>query len=432
MAACAATRSGSAAASAEDRLTLADAVARAASFAASARIARLETLRADKDVARERASLFPDVRLVALASDRTYDVAPLGFSLPGAAENLVGPVRETDARLFAEQALVDLSSLWKVRAAREAADASRANAASSASDAAYRAAVAYVAAARARATLDAQRADLDLAVQLLDLAQRQLAAGTAARIDVTRAMTREAEARGLVAIAENEFERARIDLARALGLPSDSTFALADTLSGDLISPVPDDESAAVAFALDHREDLRAARALARAAETRRAAARAERLPRLVASADYGFDGTKPSDAIATRTVALRVSWPLWNGLERESRIQQESLICEEMDVRAHDLELQIAADIRSAWTTVVSGRHQEDIASERLSLADAELAQARERFANGVASNIEVLEAQSSLNRSREALIGARAAVAASRLELARAAGVAQAVGSP
>lgn len=420
-------------ASAEERMTLAEAVARAASQAASARVAHLESLRSDQDVAKERASLLPDLSLRAFASNRTYDVAPLGFSVPGPdggeASDLIGPVHETDARLAAEQALLDLSSLRKVRAAREAADASRAEAAEGAAAAAYRAAVAYVSAARARASLDAQQEDLKLAAQLLDLAKQRLQAGTAASIDVIRAQTREAEARGLVLIAQNDSDRAAIDLARALGLPSDSTLALADTLSDDLASTVPPDEAAAIAFALDHREDLRAARARAQAAETRRAAASAERFPRLVVGADWGWDGTSPSDAVATREVAVRLSLPLWDGFERESRITQQSLIREEMEIRARDLELEIAAQIRSAWMTVVSGRQQEDIARERLSLADAELSQARERFANGVANNIEVLDAQSSLNRSRQALIDARAGVAAASLALARAAGVAQAV---
>ena len=47
--------------------------------------------------------------------------------------------------------------------------------------------------------------------------------------------------------------------------------------------------------------------------------------------------------------------------------------------------------------------------------------------FRNGVASNLDVIEAQSALVRARDAEIGARAATAAARIHLARAAGVAE-----
>jgi outer membrane protein TolC len=59
--------------------------------------------------------------------------------------------------------------------------------------------------------------------------------------------------------------------------------------------------------------------------------------------------------------------------------------------------------------------------------LAGDEIAQARERFASGVAGNIEVIDAQASLFRARDALIDARAAVVNARVALARAAGTAR-----
>ena len=61
------------------------------------------------------------------------------------------------------------------------------------------------------------------------------------------------------------------------------------------------------------------------------------------------------------------------------------------------------------------------------MALAEAELAQARERFTSGVSGNIEVINAQTSLVRARDAQIDARYAIAAARVAVARAAGVAR-----
>src|SRR5205814_9088097 len=63
----------------------------------------------------------------------------------------------------------------------------------------------------------------------------------------------------------------------------------------------------------------------------------------------------------------------------------------------------------------------------ERLRLAEEEVAQASERFTNGVAGNIEVITAQSSLLRARDTEIDARFTLAAARVALARAAGIAR-----
>ncbi len=66
-------------------------------------------------------------------------------------------------------------------------------------------------------------------------------------------------------------------------------------------------------------------------------------------------------------------------------------------------------------------------VAAEQLRLAADELSQSRQRFKAGVAGNIEVINAQSSLIRARDADIDARFAAASARVSLARAAGVAR-----
>ena len=75
----------------------------------------------------------------------------------------------------------------------------------------------------------------------------------------------------------------------------------------------------------------------------------------------------------------------------------------------------------------LASAQAQQAIAAERLRLAADEMAQARERFAAGVAGNIEVINAQASLLRARDTDIDARFAAATARVALARAAGLAR-----
>lgn len=424
-----ATSGGTAAA-----LSLEQAVSIATSSTPAVQVAALRMTGAEARRGQARAALLPTFSGSAFALERTYSLRATGISfpkIPGLAfADLIGPVNQVDARLRASQPLFDAASWVRLRSAGLGVGVSRAEAGGSAESAAQTAALAYVRAARAAAVVSAREADLDLARQLAALAEDQVRAGTAARIDVIRARTQEAAARGALLVAQNQAARATIDLARALGFDPATRFVLSDTLSTTLgSSTAPAETGAAITLALAQRPELAAERSrLARAGAERRAI-QAERLPRLDLSADYGFSGAHSADALATRTVVLAASMPIFDGLRREGRLAEQRAVTRESEVRERDLRQQVTAEVLGAVLDVSSGLEQESVALERMRLAEEELVQARERFASGVAGNIEVIGAQSSLLRGRDALIDARTAAAAARITLARAAGVARTV---
>jgi outer membrane protein TolC len=227
-------------------------------------------------------------------------------------------------------------------------------------------------------------------------------------------------------VARNQQQRARIDLVRALGLDPATVVQVTDTLAATLgVVDLPEGRDALVALALQRRPDLRAEDARREAADRSRAAIAAERLPRLDLAADAGVNGPNVPDVIATRQIGLQVTLPLLDGFRREGRLAEQRAVVRAAEVRGRELRNQIAADVDAALLDVASAAAQQGIAAEGLRLAQAEVRQARERFAAGVAGNIEVINAQVSLVRARDADIDARFAAAAARLALARAAGV-------
>jgi len=416
-------------------LTLARAVEIAAAGSTPALLGELRTREAGGRRAGTRAALLPAISGGASMANRTFSIAALGIDfprIPGAAPtaDLAGPVEVVDARVRATQTVFDLSSWLRVGAAGAGVRLSEAERDQSVEGAAQTAALAYLVAAREQARVGARAADLDLARQLETLAEEQRRAGVAPGIDVTRARTQVAAARGQLVVAQNQLERARMDLARALGLDPAARFELADSLSDGLgASPAPDDSSAALAFALARRPELEAERLRLSRARSERAAITAERLPHLEVSADVGPSGREWSGTTTTRQVAIAASVPLFDGLRREGRLSEQRAVIGEAEVRARDLERQVAAEVEAALLDLASGRELEAVSAERLALADQELAQARERFTSGVAGNIEVIDAQSSLLRARDADIDARFAICAARVSLARATGVSRSI---
>ncbi len=415
------------------RLSFADAVRRAAGTAPVVELATLRTDEAQARVQQTRSALLPGFSVGAGWVNRTFNSRSLGITFPTppgvkGLPTLIPPFDNVDARLRLTQTVVDLSSLARVRAARAQVTGTAAEGSAVSEGAAAGAAFAYLRAARATSVVAARQADSSIAAELVGLAQAQKAAGVSAAIDVTRARTQLVVAEGALIVARNQSDRARIDLARTLGIDPATPLALADTLAAALPhADMPATRDTVVAMALARRPDLEAERARGDAARSAKSAIRAERLPRLDVEADYGVNGLTPGSSIATRQVAVQVTIPILDGFRREGRTAEQEAVVRETEVRARDLRQQIVADVDGALLDLASAEAQQAIAAERLKLANDELAQARERFKAGVAGNIEVIDAQSSLLRARDTDIDARSAAATAHVALARAAGVAR-----
>lgn len=411
-------------------LSLARAVSVAADTAPAVRLAELRTTEAEARVRQARGNLLPSLSAAAGAVDQTRNRQTFGISFPSApgepaASDLIGPYTVYDARVRAAVPVFDPAAVARVRVQRAAVAGTEADRDAAAEQARQRAAVAYVRAERAEATVTARREDVRLAEELVSLARAQLERGVAAGIDVTRAQTQVATARGLLSVAQNQASQAQVELARALGADPATRFNLADTLAiGAVQSAAPATAPAAVATALERRPELRAEAARLRTAQAGSRALRAERLPRVDVTADYGFSGVEPVDGIGTYQLGVQVSMPLWDGNRRQAREAEQAAVAAEAGVRSVDIREQVAAEVRSALLDVASAQEQTEIAAERLRLAQEELSQSRERFANGIAGNIEVINAQQSLVRAKDAVIDAGFATASARVALARATG--------
>ena len=412
------------------RLSFADAVRLASGEVPVVALATLRTTEADARVRQARAALLPSLSLGGAWVNRDFNSKSLGipfppqFNLP----NPVPPFDNYDGRVTVTQTLFDWSSVARVRAAGAQADGSRAERGVTVEGAALTAALAYLRAARGQAAVAARQADSALAAELVGLAQAQKAAGVSGAIDVTRARTQLVTAEGLLIVARNQMDRARIDVTRALGLDPATPLTLTDSLAPTLgAAEVPAERDAAVTAALAGRPDLGAELARGAAARRSRTAIRAERLPRVGVEADYGVNGLTGPSALSTRQVALQVTLPILDGFRREARAAEQDAVVRESQVRESDLRWQIAAEVDAALLDLRSAQAQQAVAAEQLRLAEDELAQSRERFKAGVAGNIEVINAQTNLIRARDTEIDARFAAATARISLARAAGVAR-----
>ena len=415
------------------RLTLGEAARLAAQQSALAQGAQLRTAQAQARVTQRRADLLPNLSASALQSGRTFNTVTFGISFPAAPGQpplfnpegqVEGPVNTIDLRGRLQTNVFDYSAIKRVQSARIAVDAASADAANTADLAATQAAGAYLRVLRSNAQLQARTADSTLAAELLGISRSQLQAGVGVALDVTRAQSQLAGVRTQLIAARNERDRAQLDLRRALNVALETPVELIDSLSDVVSDELTLDEQGAMSRALRNRPDLRAAEEQLRSARQTVDAIRSERLPSMSAFGDDGVIGKDLGRVLPTYTFGLQISVPIFDGFRREGRIEEQSAVARELDVRRRDLEQQAAVEVRGALLDLASARQSVDAARERLRLAEQEVAQARERFRAGVAGNADVVTASLTLNGARSQYVDALTALQSARVTLARAEG--------
>jgi outer membrane protein TolC len=284
----------------------------------------------------------------------------------------------------------------------------------------------YLEALRAERAVTAAQANVELAQTLLQLAQDQRNAGVATGVDVTRAQVRLAQEQVRLAQAETSSEQARLNLQRIVGLPLETPLTLTDQLRfTEEPLPVAD---LVVAQAGKTRREVRIAEEQIRTSELERKAVRAEYLPSLEFVGDYGVSGITPTNTdLPTRRAAIQLNVPIFNGGLTRGRLAVATSRERQAELELGNVRGQVEEDVRLALSTLRTAAAQVRAADEAVTLAERELEMSRDRFRAGVADNLEVVNAQTSLANARDAQITALALYNAARLNLAAATGRAE-----
>jgi outer membrane protein TolC len=261
-----------------------------------------------------------------------------------------------------------------------------------------------------------------LAERVLKQAESQRAAGTGTGIEITRARVQLSNEQQQLLVAENDRRRTRLELARAIGLRLDTPLELTDRLA---YTPVePEVRERAQKIAAETRRDLKAQQEKEATSRLTAHATKMERLPAVSAFADYGSIGSSVNHAIPTRTYGVAVKVPIFDGGRRDARRAESQSQARAERVRTEDLREQIELEVRLALDALESAEEQVKVAEAGLALAENELAQAERRYGAGVASGLEVTDAQTRVARARDNRIAALFGYQAARIELGQATG--------
>ena len=341
-----------------------------------------------------------------------------GFSIP----TIVGPFSVLDTRAAAQYSILNLSDVNKYKASKASLAAVKLDNETTRNQVSDDVAHAYLTCLRADAARDTAQANVELSQALLDLARRAVTAGTGTGIEVTRAEVQHANNRQLLIRAGNERTRAVLELLKAMGLRMDSPVEFTDKLMYKPVDPAATETL--LEQARKARPELKTQAQREQAARLNHMAIKSERLPTVGAFADYGAIGSDVIASRATYTYGASLKVPVFDGGRRESRREESFSQYRQEQIRTRDLGQEIELQVRVALEALRSASAEVDAAREGQTLAENELAQARRRYEAGVATSLEITDAQTRLQRARDNQVAAVYNHNVARLDLATATG--------
>ena len=373
----------------------------------------------------ELSSLLPQVTGQLSENVQKINLAAFGFTPAAGSPSVVGPFSLFDARARMTQEVFNWRDVNRVRSAQQQVEAARYTYADAREIVVLVVSNLYLRSLADFARQQAAQAQLDTALDVVRQTNDLKNAGVVAAIDVLRAQVEEQTSRQRLVAAANDFQKSKIALARAIGLPITQRFHLADTMPYVPLPPVDVDQ--VVQQALLQRADYKRQQALVQAAERSRQAAQAGLYPSVEFNGDYGGIGQTPGQSRGTFTAAGILKIPLFQGGKVHAEVMQADAALRQRQAELNDLRGRIEEEVRTSVLDIKASEQQVEAARAELNFAQEQLTQARDRFSAGVGTSLDVSQAEDAVASAHDNYISSLYANNIAKAELARAAGTAE-----
>ena len=373
-----------------------------------------------------RSGLLPHLDSGVTEIAEETNLAAFGFSsFPGIPNIILGPFGVFDSRIFLSQSVFAPSAIETAKAGSEDLKAANLSYENARDIVVTVVANLYLQAIAGASRIEAAQAQVDTAQALYDQAASFLQAGVVPAIEALRAQVELQARQQQLIFYQNEFEKQKLTLARAIGLPIRQRFRLSDRIPYTPLAAMTLED--ALNRAYQGRSDYQSAMASLRASEYAKKAAQGELLPSLSVNADYGDLGTRLTSSHQTFTASASLRIPIFQGGRTQGDILQADALLQQRKAQLEDLRGRIEYEVRTAFLDLKASGDRVAVARSAFDLARQQMDQARDRFAAGVTGNIEVVQAQEALSTANENYIASEYAYNIAKTSLARALGGAE-----
>jgi len=339
--------------------------------------------------------------------------------------SVIGPFSYTTIQATLNQTLFSVESIQRFRAARTGEEAAMLTYDDTLDVITLTVGASYLQVIEASSRIEAAEAQVRNAEALYNQAVDTFQAGTSPKIDVTRTSVQLHTEQYNLSIARNNFAIAKLNLSRAIGLPLGQMFDNVDRVPYTDLNPQSVEDALRTAYS--SRSDFRAALSSVRSAQQQLSAVRGERYPVLAVNGGYGVQGANLGSLHGAFTLEAGVNVPIFTGGRIKGDLTQAEAALRQRKAEAENLRGQIDYDVRTAFLNLQAAREQVEVSRQNVDLANENLSRSKERFASGVTDSVEVVQAEQSLASANDQFIAALYSHNVSKLQLARALGVAR-----
>jgi outer membrane protein TolC len=373
---------------------------------------------------RALSTMIPNVSALVRQNLNQLSIVAIGIKAPGLPVS-TGQFSYQESYVAFSDSGLNLSALYQYHASQQDVAAQRFSLEDAGNVVVLAAGTAYLQVQASSARVETARAELEVARELEAQASNRVQSGLAAEIEGLRATVQRQTSEQRLTVAQANLEKDKLTLARVIGLPDGQAFNIHTAASyqpwngGDLAEALHQAE--------ENRADVKSARSAAEASRLGKRAAQMERIPGVTLNGYYGPLGSTLGNTTSTYALTATLSLPLFTGGRIRSDIEDASAQLDRRQSEYRDLLGRINYEVRNAFFDLNAAESAVHVAEKNTRLSQRTLEQARDRFANGVTNNLEVVQAQQDVAAANENYISSLFAHNLAKLTLLRAMGLAQ-----
>ncbi len=267
---------------------------------------------------------------------------------------------------------------------------------------AYRTVQAFYSVLFFRESLKVKNRQMDDLLQHLATAKKLVETGSAISLDTLTTRVRVTAIENQKVAIENRLHQNEIVLKSLLNIGRDT----AVYITGSFLKSVPHlalDSIIQVAYA--NREEIKLAKIGQQAANIQMNIAKLNSRPTLSAIGSYGLKNGYPGNLYKLRSnwlLGVAVDVPIFDGYMKKAKVETATWNIHAVQNHLDALKKTISREVQQAESNLLSSQKQLKMANEEIITAQAALKQARVQYRSGYATNLALLDAETSLTRAR------------------------------
>ena len=267
---------------------------------------------------------------------------------------------------------------------------------------------AYYQALQAKNQIKVAQDSVNTLTEHLKNVNAQYTVGTVAKSDVLGTQVQMANAEQNLINANNSYDVAIASLNNVMGLPTDTELNLTDSLDYNVYE-IPLEEC--TAYARSNRPDVLMADYQVAIAEAGVQQAKAGYMPKVSAQASKSWAGEDPfgSDETDKRygqnnnwTAGVVLSWDIWDNNVTQSKVNQTKAAVAKAEAAAENTRQSGDLEVRTAYLNLKAAEKSINTTQVAVDKAQEDYKIAQVRYAAGVGTNLDVMDAEEKLAQAQ------------------------------